>query len=142
MGFEIPSSLIHLTFDKYPGLEVQAESLSLGEMMALEGEAASLRGGQGSSEKAVRLIDAFADRLRSWNCERWGEPVPATREGFYSLDARFSGDILLAWYDAVTGEDVASSPLGRTSNGGWPSGAPSIPTETLSDGRPNWLTPS
>jgi hypothetical protein len=127
-GYEVPSSSLHLSFDKYPGLEVEAGSIALGRLLDLTEGAESLRSGDAASDSATALFAEFGEALRSWNCERDGQPIPADLTGLRSLEAGFGADILLAWFDAING---VSGPLERTSNGGAQSAAPLIQTEAL-----------
>lgn len=134
MGFEVPANVVVLSFDKYPGLEVTAASLSMDEVLDLAEQADALRAGQANSaSKEVReLVAAFTTRLRDWNCTRGGQPIEATAQGYGGLDARFGTEILLAWYDAVSGSDLDKSPLERRStNGALSETAPFVPTERL-----------
>jgi hypothetical protein len=128
MGYEVPNSTLRLEFDKYPGLEVEAGSIPLGTLLDLSEGASDLRSGNASSDSATSLFETFASALKSWNCERDGQPVPITLAGLRSLDANFAGDLMLAWFDAITG---VSGPLDRKSNGGDKSEAPLILTEAL-----------
>lgn len=118
MGFTVPapeSVILDLHFDAYPGLEVRAASISIETAMSLSGEEA---------------ITAFGNALRSWNCERPdGTPVPATLDGFRSLETRFGKALVTAWVDAITG---VPAPLDQPSIDGLPWEAGSIPTEVLS----------
>ena len=132
MGFEIPNSVVALEFEKYPGLEVSAETLSMGEILGLAGQAATLRADSGKVDDAMELVKSFTGRLRGWNCTRNGEPVPATHDGYLSMPAPFAAEILLAWYDANSGDDLDKGPLDQRSTNGSPSArAPFVPTEVL-----------
>jgi hypothetical protein len=134
VGYEVPANIVVLSFDKHPGLEVTAASLTMDEVLTLAEQAEALRSGQASSSsKEIReLVSAFSTRLRAWNCTRAGQPIAATEEEFRALDARFASEILLAWYDAVSGSDLDNSPLERRSTNGVPSGpVPFVPTARL-----------
>lgn len=133
MGFVVPSPTIELAFDKYPGLKVRAGSIPLGQMLDLADGADSLRQGNSQSTAARDMFKQFARNLRDWNCVRdGGMPVPADLDGLYSLDALFASEIMLAWFDAITGGDIDKGPLGpRSTNGKQSAPAPFVPTELL-----------
>ena len=146
MGFIIPSNIINLTFDQYPGMEVRVSSIPLGLMLELVDGAEELRGGKltGSQGSNIRhLFETFASNLHGWNCEYApGHPVPADLDGLLSMDARFSSDLMLAWFDTISGGDLdkGNDPLERGSMNGSPSAAPNFPTEALSENPQNWPT--
>lgn len=142
MGFEVPSRVMNLTFEEYPELKVRAGSITLARLLDLTEQAEGLRKDAGSASDARELFAEFGSRLRSWNCERDGEPIPATHDGLLSLDADFAAEILLAWFDAIGGMDVDKGPLDRRSTGGVPSVELLIPTEVLSDPLPNSSVPA
>lgn len=133
-GFVVPSPTLVLVFEQYDGLEVRAGSIPLGQLLELEEGAGILRsGGGGGDGRARAIFEEFAKNLRGWNCEySEGSPVPADFPGLCSLDARFASDIILAWFDAISGGDLDKGPLGRPSPNGSPSApAPFVPTEQL-----------
>lgn len=143
MGFEVPTSVLNLTFDEYPDLEVRAGSITLARLLDLTEQAEGLRKDAGSASEARELFAEFGGKLRSWNCERDGEPIPATLDGLLSLDADFAAKILLSWFDAIGGTDIDKGPLDRRSTNGLPSVAPmTIPTEVLSAPPLSWPMPA
>lgn len=132
MNFEVPDDVIALSFEEYPGLQVTADSVSLGRILDLSDEAETLRNGTGGSQQARELIAEFAGALRSWNLTRGETPVPMTTQGVLSLKPRFATTMMLAWFDAIAGSDVESGPLDQGSENGARSGpAPFVPTEVL-----------
>lgn len=132
MGFTVPSPTLVLTFDKYPDLEVRAGSIPLGQLLEMDDAATALRAGESSDGRARTLFEEFARNLRGWNCEYSpGMPVPADIDGLLSLDAKFASNILLAWFDSISGGDLDKGPLEQTSTSGQPSVGPFVPTELL-----------
>jgi hypothetical protein len=88
------------------------------------------------------LFEHFAAALVSWGLteddpDNEGEerPVPATLDGIRSQDAGHMLSIINVWMDAILGR--LSVPLSNGSNGGGPSGRPSIPMEAPSTARSN-----
>lgn len=116
---QLPKTRIKLTFDQWPGIEVEAGSITLDKAFALD-----------DAERGDQL-DALAAVLRGWNLTDGpqDEPVPCTREGLGSLEIGHAMVIFRAWIDAIT--DVPA-PLDPPSSNGAPSGAaPFVPTEVL-----------
>lgn len=125
---QIPS-LLNITFEAYPDLEVKARSISMERMLQLEEQAATLRADAGKGSDARELIEEFTSRLVSWTLEDGDEPHPATHAGYMALPAQFASTILFGWFDAMTGDDAG--PLDRKSNAGVQSEVPSFLTEAL-----------
>jgi hypothetical protein len=132
MAYKRGSKVYELDFEgtDLDGLHVKAKSMSLGafaDLMAIFDEGGLTR------ENLDAIFDGFSNVLLEWDVEdEEGNPVPATRDGLYSLDLPEAQAIIEAWRDAVTG---VSRPLEQPSDDGSPSLAASIPMETLSASR-------
>lgn len=129
MGFKQPRKTYDLVFGNdtdYPGLEVRARTLSLGQLL----EVRSQDDGQDATRKLVGL---FAERLVSWNLEdEEGAPVPATLDGIQEQDDDLILAVIGQWQKAMYG---VPAPLESGSGSGGTSQAElalaEIPSESL-----------
>lgn len=114
---QLPKTRIKLTFDQWPGVEVQAGSVTLDEALALD--EATTNG----------KLDGLAKVLITWNITDERENlIPCDRAGLGTLEIGQAMAIFTAWLDAIT--DVPA-PLGRKSSDTLPWEVASIPTEAL-----------
>lgn len=117
MGFEVPEHTLKLIFSdpSYQGLEVRcrlatidqvtaAAKLSLLDVTAMTAENAS---------RLERALDDFADALISWDLEKKGRKVPATRKGVGSQDPLFVLQLIEAWLSG-SGKLLASQLPGQS----------------------------
>lgn len=114
----------------YEGVQIKAHATSMGRALALSDEADAARKPGAGLDEVRDLLDEFITALQSWNLEDENdEPIPATREGFLTLDIPAVMDILLAWFDAMM---TIGPGLGKDSTFGEQSQEVSIPMEPLS----------
>jgi hypothetical protein len=114
---QLPRTKIKLTFDQWPGIEVQAGSISLDRALALD------------DADTPEQLDALAGVLLGWNITGDDDlPIPCTREGLGTLEIGQALVIFRAWSDAVTG---VPAPLAQPSGDGLPWETATIPTEAL-----------
>lgn len=129
MGYKRASKKFNLQFTgELEGLEVQVKSITMGEMLELEG---IFTGDDKtpSSEDIQAVFQTFVKALISWNLEdEKGKPVPATLKGLYSQDIEFIMEIIASWMEAMTNVD---RDLGKGSTSGVNSAEASIPMEML-----------
>ncbi len=115
---QLPKTRIKLTFEQWPGIEVQAGSISLDRAFELD---ELPRGEQ---------LDGLAEVLITWNItDEQDKPISCDRTGLGSLEIGQALVIFRAWLDAVT--DVPA-PLDQKSSDTLPWEVASIPTEALS----------
>lgn len=129
---KIKKKLLVLRFEDpdYEGVEIKVRTVSMGRALELTGEADAARAGKGLDD-FNELLNEFIGKLESWNIEDDDDqPLPATREGFLSLDLPDVVHIILSWFDAMLSIDTD---LGKDSTSGLPSPEVSIPMETLSE---------
>lgn len=125
MGFRKQKKIYNLVWPEdheYSGLEVNAASLSVSELMDLTrmGEKAKSADADMANDASDKMLTTFAKALVSWNLEdEDGTPVPATRDGFSSQDMAFVQAVLAEWMGAIAG---VSAPLDGTSDSGGTSG--------------------
>jgi len=108
---------------------IRVRSVSLGKILEVASDADRARAGAALAE-VTGLLELFISRLESWNLTDETEDgdefdVPMTLEGLYSLDVADALIIVLAWYDAMTGQIGES--LGKASIDGRPSDLLSLP---------------
>lgn len=127
MGYQVVRRVFALTFDKFPGAEISAASVSFGELLDLGDQVDRLQAGAGLA--GVRdLVAKFVTAIRSWNFEDDGAPVQISQEGLYSLDPDLAMAAVLAWVEAMTS---VSPSLGKESSNGQHSAPPNFPMEAL-----------
>ncbi len=107
------------------GLEVLMTSVSMGDLLALQSADAT----KTSPADMARLLGILERAMISWNVEIDGVPVPATAQGFESMDMAFVMDIIMAWTEAISG---VSPPLPGNSLSGETSQEVSLPMAPLS----------
>lgn len=112
------------------GLIVEAREAPLGVILDVMRLGSDPENMNKNELKAVdELFCAFVQSIVEWNLEdRDGVPIPVGMDGLRRYGLGFGMDLAMAWANA--GVDI-SGPLGRRSNAGQPSGAVSIPMETL-----------
>jgi hypothetical protein len=141
MGYQRKPTIYHITFEDYPGLEVDAKSVSIEEYLKIS-RLADQMAAKPAEEQVEELFGWFARRLVRWNLEdEEGKPVPPTVGGLMGEELPFAYAIVMAWVNKVVG---VSAPLRAASGGGAPSQAPdpteaSIPmtTDTTSESPPS-----
>lgn len=131
MGYEVSSKVYNLTFTDYPGMEVVALGCSLEEMDLVSGMDINII----KTDKAKRLeiFEFFASKIKSWNLEENGVPLPPTSEGLLRLDASLVVAIVVGWALAVA---RVSLPKELNSNNGGQTG----PSNPLPDGLTEEIT--
>lgn len=122
MGYKRSPKVYHLVFGAdtdYPGLEVDARTLSMGQLLTVWSKE-----GAGSSD----TFDLFMERLVGWNLEDevTGAPVPITREAVVAEDDDMINAIIKRWSAEVLG---VSAPLESDSGSGGISPVESMLTE-------------
>lgn len=110
MGFRPKRRTLKIRFaSDHPlhGLEIEAKSASLGEMLDL----------------GLRVPDEeFIKYITSWNLDdEDGQPMEISVESLRTLDVVYVRDIKTTWIDMMTG--TVSGPLDESSNAGEPSEA-------------------
>lgn len=141
MGYKKSKTIYTLKFeDEFDGLVVRARSLPLGKFMRLA-PLVDMDIGDFSAEdveKLDQLFELFSEALISWNIEEPVDPddedgpqkpVPATKEGLYSLELPEALIIIINYSVAVGG---VSTPLAQPSSDGSPSLEAGIPVEANS----------
>ena len=127
MGYRARGKLYRLKFEDKPDLDVRTAGVSLKKIFEVADQADRARAGAGLAN-AQELVDLFASKLRFWNVVgEKDEEIPADAEGFWSLDSDDALAILLAWYEAMTGQ--VPDGLGKDSTYGAPSLEASIPMD-------------
>lgn len=152
MGYRAKPRVFRLEFEDRDGLEVRAESRSLGELLRLGDDALEraagldadtlMKMGAGALSREATAVmaaglESFLGAVVSWNLEYTdGTPVPATVEGVMALaDPGLVFEMVTGWQSAL--QAVSSGPLPQTSNGGNPSVEVSIPMAPLSASLPS-----
>lgn len=111
-----------------------ARGKNLQEYLSLLGMADTAEDGENG---LVRQLEAFGDALISWNLEdETGQPIPATRDGLFSIDNDLALALATEWIERLGGKVDQSGPLPETSPSGEPSQVASIPMEALSAPQP------
>jgi hypothetical protein len=133
MGFERIGKQFTLKFDSplYEGLEVVMGSLTTEQFLEVtELSLGAQKENLGQAAGDVRkLIEVTASRLRSWNLEDMGEPIPATVAGLMDQEFEFVLDIVHSWLNAIAQVPV---PLPQPSKNGGSALELSVPMEPLS----------
>lgn len=137
MGYKPKRTVYRLKFQdaEFDGLEVDATSLPVGELLQLIDIAVSLPRDADHKKltpeqmKMVRdLFEGFARALKRWNVEDDDDrPVPATVEGLYSQELTFVMQIIGAWMETI---GSVNKDLGKASTSGlqFPEGSlPMVP---------------
>jgi hypothetical protein len=130
-GYEPKAKTYRLKFEDHPGLEVDCESLTIGEFLSVSALADTLgeESGAAAEKSVTELLSVFAEHLISWNVIKRGRKVPATLDGVRGQHFDFVMEIILAWMGAIASVDPTL--LGQSSDGAT-SPVPSIPMEPLS----------
>lgn len=141
-GYRHQPKVYKLTFEDYPGLEIETKSVSTGRLMKLMRMAVRLQDKELDdaselTEEDADAVDAlfsgFAKALVRWNLEdEDGQPVPATKDGVYDQDFDFILSIINDWIAAVSG---TPGDLGKGSNSGPLFPEVSLPMDLLSPNR-------
>jgi hypothetical protein len=118
VGFELPQNNARIEFEgPYAGAEVvMSLDLSIDDALELE----KLQANRDTSA----LFDAMSDLLISWNLERAGTAVPATREAFRAMPTSFLGALFTGYARAMTELVSVPAPSEGRSNGGDTSASP------------------
>lgn len=99
-GYKRNPKIYKLVFDEttdYPGLEVQARTLSLGQLL-------DARTRDDDEDETKAMVDLFAERLVSWNLlDEDEQPVPATIEGIRDQDDDLILAVINRWQAAMRG---------------------------------------
>lgn len=139
MGYRKEAKVFRLVWDEstdYPGMEVRAKSVPLGQFLKIS-KLAGKSGTDFDPGDIEALFEMFAKALVSWNLEEEdGTPVPATPAGMYDQDMGFVLAVIMKWMAVVT---QVSDDLGKGSAAGvrYPEG--SIPMEPLLSDRPRLI---
>jgi hypothetical protein len=136
VGYRPPSQKFKIEYapgHDLHGLELTVKQGNMGIAMRVA-KLSKLRSDKNMSPENIAMIDeafdAFASILVSWNVEDDdGNPVPATKDGLYSLDFEFLATVMTAWSEKVAG---VSAPLPKPSDNGKTLAEGLIPMETLS----------
>jgi|ERR1044072_567283 hypothetical protein len=156
MGYE-RNRVFLLTFEDpdLAGLEVRAKSASTGQLMSMmdlmeltnrdsldPGDIKRMdklfRTFAGCPDECVQThedlggepgVRHYISKIKSWNLEEDGIPVPPTYEGLMDQDMEFVVALVFAWMDGQVG---TPGELGKDSNDGGRSVEVSIPMEPLS----------
>lgn len=138
MGFKPKKTIYTLDFqnlgDDFEGLQVRTGMLSLGAFLKIS-SLVDTPAAQMTEGDVDELFGQFAGILLDWNIEDDDDkPVPATKEGLYSLEFPFTMRIILTWRDAMKGV-ADDDPLAGDSDSGATSLEESMPMESLSGNR-------
>ena len=115
-----------LHFEEYPGMEIKASSVSMGQLLQVSDMADRARAGSGLAE-VHGLLELFASRLVSWNLvDDIEQDIPLTLDGMLTLDTDLVLAAVLAWFGAMTQVDES---LGKASTNGDTSAVLSLPME-------------
>jgi hypothetical protein len=135
MGYRPNRKVYVLDFEKHPGLEVRATSISTAGFLEFAELADKTRGQVNDVDNIRTLFGQFAEQLRSWNLEDDdGNPIPATLDGLLSQEFDFVFEIIDGWTDIMIG---VSTPLAEPSQDGSQSLVESLPMEALSQNLEN-----
>lgn len=127
MGYQVVRRVFALTFEEFPGAEIQATSVNFGTLLDLGDQVDRLQAGAGLA--GVRdLIAKFVASVRSWNFEDDGVPLEVSQPSFYGLDPDLAMAAVKAWVESMTS---VSASLGKGSTNGRPSAPPSLTMEPL-----------
>lgn len=101
----------------------------------------TLFGSLGSLGIVETLFDSFAGKLIAWNMvDEDGNAVPATREGFDTLDVDDGMDLIERWLESISSVREAG-PLAQPSSAGDQWAGLSMPMEPLSENHLSLPTP-
>ncbi|TDC63876.1 hypothetical protein E1258_09525 [Micromonospora sp. KC207] len=129
-GYQVPRRVLDLELPSYPGLTVQARSISMGQVLELSPSIEARIFGPAIAPENLphleKVLAAFSAALIGWNLTEDGQPVPADATGLRSLDPDLFRALVLAWIDAMV---QVPRPLAPPSAGGEPSPELSIPME-------------
>lgn len=128
MGFEIEDTVSQykLSFgpnSAYFGLEVVVSGMTIGEYNRMvQGWTVAIRSKTDEDKAEANMASSeyiqgkFFEHIVSWNLERKGEPVTASKEEFDRLDSRLSTVLVRRWLEELT--TVPEELLGKSDSGG------------------------
>lgn len=101
-GYRLQRKTYSLKFEEYPGLEVTARSVSVGELLQVLQLADQVTGSPDGGA-VTRLFGWFSNRVVDWNLEdEDGEPVPPTVDGLLGVEFDMALRLVMAWVQAVS----------------------------------------
>lgn len=123
--------VLDLELPGHPGLEVQARSISMAQVLELSSSIEARIFGPVIPPEDMphleRVLAATGAALVAWNVvDDDGEPVPADEKGLRAVDPVLFRAVVLAWIDAMV---TVPAPLVPPSAGGVPPQEQSIPME-------------
>ncbi len=126
MPYQLPVTTITLNFTNtiFDGAEVKLKGdVSTGFVIRMESLAKS-----GNVEQGSIGMTEFGDKvLIEWNLhDEYEKPIPATGQGMLDISAKFAGEILHQWVEAVTQPSAPLSPRSSV-------GTTGEPTPTMSE---------
>src|SRR5215469_5127763 len=102
MGYKVQRKTYELTFVDYPGLEVRATSVSVGDLLEITGLADSMQAAPDPAQ-VRKLFEWFASCVTSWNLEdEAGKPLPPGADTLLGLDFDFALKLVMSWIQAVS----------------------------------------
>ena len=103
MGYRRNRKTYHLKFEEFPGLEIRARSVPIGDLLDILQLAEAL-GSKPDRAKADQLFGTFASRIESWNYQdEDGNDLPPTLETLTGEDSDFVLKLIGGWAQAVGG---------------------------------------
>lgn len=131
MGYRRERKVYNLVFGEgsdYEGLEVQAYSISVGEL--LEFQALQEKVKDEDFESIEALLSKFTKALKEWNLEdEDGTPIPISDTAVKDQDLGFVLTLIEHWLEAV---GSVAKDLGKASNSGGTSVEERLPMEEVS----------
>ncbi|WP_431895874.1 hypothetical protein [Micromonospora haikouensis] len=129
-GYQLTRRVLDLDLPAYPGLTVQARSISMGQVLDLSPSIEARIFGPAIAPENLphleKVLAAFAAALVGWNLTEDGAPVDADADGLRALDPDLFRTLVLAWIDAMV---QVPRPLVPPSAGGEQSEEQSIPMD-------------
>jgi hypothetical protein len=131
MGYRRERKVYNLVFGEgsdYEGLEVQAYSISVGELLEFQSLQEKVK--EEDFESIELLLAKFAKSLKEWNLEdEEGTPIPISLEAVKDQDLGFVLTLIEYWLEAV---GSVAKDLGKASNSGGTSVEARLPMEAMS----------
>lgn len=103
MGYRRNRKTYKLTFEEFPGLQVTARSIPVGDLLEIL-QLAGEMGKNPSTEQVEQLFARFAAQIEEWNYEdEGGQPLKPTVETLMGEEMDFVLKLINGWAGAVAG---------------------------------------
>ena len=114
MGYRRSPKVYQLSYEQFPGLEITARSVPVGELLDILKLADSMAA-EPSQQKIAKLFKWFADKIIAWNYEdEDGKPLEPTLKTLQGEEFDFIIALITGWVKAISS---AAVPLAQASNG-------------------------